>query len=199
MKTKLTWLISLAVIGGVAWDLISTHLATVKQQQAAEKAVETKQQQKDAGLAVLALKYNAVTNWEASLPDRGLYSFSIDVSRALIQSNGQPVLIIMSLVDVEENSNSYTASFSKDVITTNGTFQLYVYLKCTQEQANQLLKIPNSDFSKTYAVVVRLDGVERPRIRLHGSGEGEDSRIDIDTSTDIFFAFGKLLGAISLP
>ncbi len=199
MKTKLTWLIWLAVIGGVAWYLISTHLATVRQQQADEKAAETKQQQKDASLATLALKYNAVTNWEASLPDRGLYSFSIDVSRALIQSNGQPVLIIMGLVDVEENSNSYTASFSKDVITTNGTFQLHVYLKCTQEQANYFLKKTGDYFSRTYAVVARLDKVERPSIGVRGSGEGEDSNVDIDTSTDIFFAFGKLLDAISLP
>jgi hypothetical protein len=195
MKTKLTWLISLAVIGGVAWYVISTHLATVRQQQAAE----TKQQQKDASLAALALKYNAVTNWEASLPDRGVYSFSIDVSRALIQSNGQPVFIIMGLVDVEENSNSYTASFSEDVITTNGTFQLYVYLKCTQEQANYFFEKTGDYSSRTYAVVARLYKVERPRIRMRGSGEGDDSKIDIVASTDIFFANGKLLDAISLP
>jgi hypothetical protein len=199
MKTKLTWLIWLAVIGGVAWYLISVHLATGRQQQAAEKVAETKQQQKDATLAVLALKYNAVTNWEASMPNRGLHNFSIDVSRALIQSNGQPVLIIMGLVDVEENSNSYTASFSEDVITTNGFFQLYAYLKCTQEQADYFLEKTGSDFSKKFAVIAHLDEVGRPSLKVSGSREGEDSNVDIDTSTGIYFAFGKLLDAISLP
>lgn len=200
MKTKLTWLIWLTVIVGVAWYLISTHLATVRQQQAAEKAAETKLQQTAASIAALALKYNAVTNWDALLPDRGAgQPFSIDVSRALIRSNGQPMLIKMDLVDVEEHSNNYTASFSKDVITPNGTFRLYDYLKCTQERANQLLKKPDNDFSQTYAVVARLNGVEHPRIRVRGSGEGEDSRIEIDSSSDIFIAHGELLDVVQLP
>ncbi len=184
MKTKLVWLFFwLAVIGGVAWYLLSTHLATVRQQQAAEKAAETKQQQTAASIAALALKYNAVTNWEALLPDRGAgeQPFSIDVSRALIQSNGQPVLIIMDLIDVAENNGSYSAWFGKDDIT-NETFQLSVELKCTQERANQLLKKTDNDFSQTYAVVARLDKVQRPRIRVLGSGEGEDSRVEIDSS-----------------
>ncbi len=199
MKTKLTWLIWLAVIGGVAWYLISIHMATGRQQQAAEKVAETKQQQKDASLAALASKYNAVTNWEALMPNRGLHTFSIDVSRALIQSNGQPVMTIMGLVDVEENSNSYTASFREDVITTNGFFQLYAYLKCTQEQANYFLKNTGNDFSKEYAVIAHLDEVGRPSLKLSGSREGEDSNIDVDSSTGIYLAFGKLLDAISLP
>ena len=200
MKTKLTWLIWLAVISGAALYLINIHLATVRQQQAADKAGETKQQEKDAGLALLALRYNAITNWETSLPDRGANEpFSIDVSRALIRSNGQPVLIITDLVDVEENTNSYTASFEKYVITTNGTLDLYVYLRCTQEQANHFLEKTGKDVSRTYAVVARLDEVGRPSLKVSGSREGEDSNVDIDTSTGIYFAFGKLLDAISLP
>ena len=151
-------------------------------------------------LAVFALKYNATTNWETSLPDRGANQpFSIDVSRALIRSNGQPVLIITDLVDVEENSNSYTASFEKYVITTNGTFDLYIYLRCTQEQANHFLEKTGKDLSRTYAVVAHLDEVGRPSLKVSGSKEGEDSNIDIDTSSGIYFAFGKLLDAISLP
>ena len=197
INSETVWgiIIGLAVIGGGAWGLIYSHLVNVREQRTAE----IQQQRKDASIAALALKYNAVTNWEASLPDRGMYSFSIDVSRALIQSNGQPVFIIMGLVDVEENSNSYTASFSEDVITTNGTFQLYVYLKCTQEQANYFFEKTGDYSSRTYAVVARLNKVERPSIGVRGIGEGDDSKIDIVASTDIFFANGKLLEAISLP
>jgi hypothetical protein len=190
-----TWLFWLAVIGGVAWYFAHQHQTQAREHHGAE----IRQQQKDASITALALKYNAATNWEASLPDRGVgQSFSIDVLRALIQSNGQPVLIIMDLEDVEENSGSYTAWFGKDDIT-NKTFQLSVELKCTQERASQLLKKSDNNFPKTYAVVARLDKVQRPRIRVRGSGEGEDSRVEIDSSSYMFIAHGELLDAVQLP
>jgi hypothetical protein len=195
MKTKLTWFFGLAVIGGVVWYFIHQHQTQARE----DHAVVMRQQQTDASIAALTLKYNAVTNWEASLPDRGAgQPYSIDVSRALIQSNGQPVLITMVLADVEEENGSFTAWFVKDDIT-NGTFKLYVYLKCTQEQANHFLEKTGNDFSKTYAVIARLDEVGRPSLKVSGSGEGEDSNVDIDTSTGIYFAFGKLLEVIRLP
>jgi hypothetical protein len=95
----------------------------------------------------------------------------------------------MDLVDVEESGGSCIAYFGKDDIT-NGNYQLYFHLKCTQEQATYLLNNTNTDVSKTYAVIARLDKVQMPRIRLQGSGQGDDAHVDIDTSSTYFFASG---------
>jgi hypothetical protein len=193
MKTILIWLFWLAVIGGVVWYLLHLHQTQVKE----PRAIEIQQHET---AAALALKYNAVTSWESLLPDRGAVRqpFSIEISRALIQSNGQPVLIFMDLKDVAENKGSCTVFFDKNDIS-NETFQLSVELKCTQEQASQLLKKTDNDFSKTYAVVVRLDEVQRPRIRFLVGGEGEEASVELQSSTDVFFAKGELLEAIRLP
>jgi hypothetical protein len=179
-----------AVIGGGAWYLINNF----RTQSRENHATETRQQQTDASIAALALKYNAVTNWAAALSNR---VFSIDVSRALIRSNGQPVLIKMDLKDVAENNGGYTALFGKDDIT-NGTFQLSVELKCTQEQANQLLKKTDSGYFQTYAVVARFDKVVRPKFQMTGSFDGEDASIELDASPDVFLVKGELLDAIRL-
>lgn len=188
MKNKLTWFFWLAVIGGAAWYFMHRHQT--------HRTAETQQQQTDASIAAFVLKYNAVTNWEASLPDRGAgQPFSIDVSRALIQSNGQPVLIIMDLKNVAEDNGSYSALFDKNDFT-NGTFLLSAGLKCTQKQANDLLEKPGSSISQTYAVVARIDEVRRPRIRLQGS---EDARVEVDSDSTMFIARGELLDAILIP
>jgi hypothetical protein len=193
-----SWLCVLALVGVGAWYLHG-HLAKVREQHVTEFRQQIRQQQTHASIAALALKYNAVTNWSAALPDRRIgEAFSIDVSRALIRSNGQPVLIIMNLEDVAENNGGYTALFGKDDIK-KGMFQLSVELRCTQERANQLLKTTDNDFFQTYAVVARFDEVARPKFRVSGIGGGEDSSVELDNSSDVFLVKGELLDAVQLP
>lgn len=198
----LAWGFWVALAGGVAWYFLHLHQTQVREQRAAE----IRQQQKDASIAALALKYIAVTNWEAALPDRGAVgqTFSIEISRALIQSNGQPVLIIMDLKDVAENKGSCTALFGKDDIS-NGTFQLSVELKCTQEQASQLLKTTGNNLFQKYAVVARCEEVVRPKFKVSFGGvssseDGEySSPIVLDDSSDVILVKGEYLEAIRLP
>src|ERR1017187_9416735 len=193
------WICVLALVGVGAWWFIHGHLAEVREQHITEIRQQIRQHQTDASIAALALKYNALTNWLAALPDRRLgEAFSIDVSRALIRSNGQPVLIIMNLEDVAENNGGYTALFGKDD-TKKGMFQLSVELRCTQERANQLLKKTDNDFFQTYAVVARFDEVARPKFRVSGIGGGEDSSVELDNSSDVFLVKGELLDALQLP
>lgn len=148
-------------------------------------------------LGAFAKRNGAVRHFETQIPERGVARvFSIDVSRALIQSNGQPVVITMDLKDVAENNGGYTALFGKSG-TRDGLFTLIsVELKCTQKQANYLLERTGKDFSQTYAVVARFDEVVRPKFKVSGSGvsgseDGEDSSpIELDDSCDVFLIKG---------
>jgi hypothetical protein len=168
-----TWIFWLAVIGGGAWYLTHYFLTQAREHHIAE----IRQQQKDASIVALALKYNAVTNWEASLPDRGAgeQPFSIDVARALIGSNQQPVLIECNLDDIVEKDGKIIAGLSS-VDTVNS---LSLKLECSPGQltiftgTNQLL---------SFVVVARCHEVQR----LPGDDEG-------------FSVKGELLEAIPLP
>jgi glycine cleavage system regulatory protein len=200
--TVASWLVGLAIIGGGVWGLIYSHRASVREQRTAE----TQQQQRDAShaasIAALALKYNAVTNWEASLPALGASEpFSIEVSNALIRSNGQPVLLELDLEDVAGKNSGYTAQFSQ-LYLTNQNFQLSVELQCTVEQTKQLLVIHKNNGIQC-AVVARVTEVSRPKFKLAGSvsGSGEDAEfsVKLDDSEDVFLARGELLDIVRLP
>ena len=190
-------IIFLAVIGCGVWYLINNFRTQARENHAAEM----RQQQKYASFAALVLKYNAVTNWASSLSSRG---FSIDVSRALIQSNGQPVLIIMELKDVAENKGGCTALFGKDDLPS-ATYQLSVELKCTPEQAGQLLKTPDNIFPQKFAVVARCEEVIRPKFKVSFGGVSssedgvESSPIVLDDSSDVILVKGEFLDAVQLP
>jgi hypothetical protein len=193
------WLCVLALVGVGAWYFMHGHLAKVRDQHIAEIRQQIRQQQTDASIAAVALKYNAVNNWSAALPYRSLGgAFSIDVSRALIRSNGQPVLMVLKLEDVAENNTGYTVLFHMDDVN-NGMFQLSVELRCTQERANQLLKLTGNDSFQKYAVVARFDEIARPKFKVSGVGGGEESSVELDDASDVFFAKGELLDAVQLP
>ena len=100
----------------------------------------------------------------------------------------------MHLEDVAGSSGGYTALF-----TRFDEPRLTVELKCTQEQANQLLKRTDNNYFQTYAFVARLDNVARPKFSVNGIGGGEDSSVELDDSAHVSFAQGELLEAIQLP
>ena len=144
-------------------------------------------------MIALAKKHNAVSDWEARLPKRefGGRPFSIEVSRALIQSNGQPVLLVMELNDVRENRGSYSAQFCEHC-ATNHNFEIYAVLKCSREQANQLLNTGEGDAAQPYAVVARLEVVTRPYFET-STGDGDTMETTFRHATDVFVARGECL------
>ncbi len=196
-----SWIFWLALLGGGAWWLAHHLLTQARERHTAEIRQQQQEAAVKAAITALALKYNAVTNWTAALPDRGWGErFSIDVSRALIRSNGQPVVMMMDLKDVAENNGGCTAMFASDSVgITHGSFGLSVELRCTQEQANQLFTTTGNGRLQPYAVVARVDKLVRPKFKASSSWDGEDSSIDMEASSDVFLVNGELLEAIPLP
>lgn len=143
-----------------------------------------RQQQTDASIATLALKYNAVTNWEATLPDRGgAQPFSIDVSRALnisanpydaLDGTNRPVLIKCNVNDIFEKDGKIIASLSSADTTNN----LSLELQCSPAQATTFA---STNQFLSFAVIARCQEVKR----LSGDDEG-------------FLVKGELLDAVQL-
>lgn len=171
-------IIGLAVIGGAAWFAIHYFQTQAREHHAAE----IQQQQTDARIATLVLKYNAVTNWEASLPDRGgAQPFSIDVSSALIRDDvpewaRQPVLIKCNVNDIFEKDGKIIASLSS-VDTTNS---LSLELQCSLVQAKVL---DSTNQLSSFAVVFKCQEAQRL-----SSSDGEG-----------FSVKGELLDVVQMP
>jgi hypothetical protein len=184
MKTKLTWPFWLAVIGGgVAWFFIHQHQTQARE----HRAAEFQQQQKDASIAALALKYDAITNWAVALPYRGFgRHFSIDVSRALIRSASgkddplrietRPVLVMCGLRDIADKDGKIIASFS---YWERNVQEFSLELQCSPKQ---LKSFTGTNEYSQFVVVARCREVQR----LSGDSEG-------------FSVKGELLDAIELP
>jgi hypothetical protein len=182
INSDMVWLIIIGLvgIGCAAWYFIHQHQTQAREKQAAEM----RQQQTDAIIAGLALKYNAVTNWESSLPDRGgAEPFSIDVSRALIRddqlpSERQPILIKCSVNDIFEKDGKIIASLSSS--DTGWQNSLSLELQCSPVQAETFA---STNHPSGYAVVFKCQEVQRL-----SSSDGEG-----------FSVKGELLGAVQMP
>jgi hypothetical protein len=167
------WLCVLALVGVGAWYFISNHLATVKEKNAAK----IQHNKRRADIAALVLKYNAVNNWEASLPDRsaGTQPFSIDVSRALVGSNQQPVLVECFLDNIVEKDGKIFVSLSSVDPVNNLSFELQCY-------PDKLQTFTDAKSFSTFAVIARCHEVQR-----------------LTGDTDGFLVKGELLDVVQLP
>jgi len=136
----------------------------------------------------LARQHEAVLQWENRLPDRGGWPFTLDLSKALIQTNGKPVLLVMELNDVSEKEGNYFARFT-EYFGTNGFFQLLLEIQCTEDQASKLLRTED-DFFPYYAIVARISQVSRARFAITEALENDDRGLDIEGSRAVFLAKG---------
>ena len=186
------WLFWLAVIGGVVWYVTSNRLAVESKRRAERQAAETERLQTDTSLAMLALKFNAVTNWGALLPQQSLRPFTLDISRALVRSNHQPMLVKCDLIDLFERDGKIFANFS----AREASVRLSLELQCSPDQLKSFTG--SNEFSE-FAVVARFDSVVRPKFQVNGNLDGEDSIIELDVSSDVFQVKGELLDALRLP
>lgn len=144
-----------------------------------------------------AAKHAASVDWEESIPNRGLDApFSIDVSRALVRSNGQPVLVVMDLADVIEKDGNYLATFETLVDLADHSFEFRVELECTEAQANRFLDGSDSNVS-SYAIVARINRISRAKLELRAEGDESGLAVVSGYSPDVFFADGRCIDALA--
>ena len=172
MKDKSTSLLLLVVLGIAVWYFIDTHQAKTSE----NRAADLREQQRDAAIAAIASKYNAVTNLEAKLPNQGLGpQLSIDVSRALVGDDKQSVLFICILDDIRNEDGKNFA----ELIPLEPPIIHTLTLACSPEQATTL---DSATGKPVFAVIARCHQVKR-------------------TSDDdeTFVATGEMLDVLCLP
>lgn len=133
------------------WDGKLDNERYAKAQQEAEQAVAR-------SVSQLGAKYNAVANWQESLPTKRP-PFTAELTPNLVRSDRRPVLLIVSVRDVASSASagpdSYSCTFLDDDISTRFSWDLQLALKCNSVQARRLMENSEHD----YAIVAALSTV----------------------------------------
>ena len=201
VKAVLVWVL---IIAGAALGWWFYHSHETARKEAVQLKEKTDQLAKELMLGEFAKRHNAIVRWE-SLPKRGEYSlepFAIDFSRALIRSNGQPVLLRARLREVMETDGGAAAYFSasdSDNDSLLGIPLASLDLKCSPEQVAELTKAGVSRDTK-FALVAKVERVFRPKLRAAAQPgeEGGDPSIEIDTDSSVICVSGTLVDLLRL-
>ena len=162
--------------------------------------VSEKVKRENARLLDLASQYHASVDWLESLPDRGLGEvFTIDLTKALIRTNAQPVAMEAFLEDVSERDGVFTGFFTLFDVHSHHTFNLNLVLRCSKQQTADLLKVkPSIGDAKFFAVVATVESVSRPAFEAENSDATDNYHIDFSSIPNVFFAKGNCVELVPL-
>jgi hypothetical protein len=192
VKPVLVWVL---IIAGVALGWWFYHSHETARKEAVQLKEKTDQLTKELMLGEFAKRHNAIVGWEATLPKRGedlAGPFAIDFSRALIQSNAQPILFTASLSEVMDADGVATARFRASASHD----ELVLGLKCSPEQIAELAKAGVSRGVR-FALIVKVERVSRPELRVSGPVD-EPSSIDIETESSVILVKGTCVSLLRL-
>lgn len=167
--------------------------------ESARKTVEAASETRVSKIKALAARHEAVYDWLSSLPARGNFvtPFTLDVTRALVRSNQQPVLLEVKLLDVARKNGALFAAFSGYYFTNARFINLDVSLTCSPEQAERLMKV-STQSQLRLAVVARIHAVSRPDFTAQAHGREESLSIDVDSTPGRLYCQGSLLDFLLL-
>jgi hypothetical protein len=185
MKTILAWFFWLAVIGGVAWYFIHQHLTQVREQH----TIEIRQQQKDASIAALALKYNAAQDWENLLTNKTSV-FKIDVQDAFLNKS-TPFEFTGTLEDVGREGGHIVADFT---VHTGALISLSLRLICSDDQRKVL-----THKGARYAIIANIQKVMKQgdlsivSAARDENGDFDDPTYEVNWDSDTYWVTGNCL------
>ena len=179
MKWIAFTLLLTGVLAGSGCDRRSSHTAHLTDQNKKEEDAWR------AKVKTWAREHDAVEDWATNVIGRGWTGapFTIDISRALIRSNGQPVLLEMELIDICYEQDGYIARFVEEY---KHDFRLFVDLKCTEQQIQSLLAVEATEWT----LIARISEVARPQFKVKSLPKDDVGDADVSYSLDVFSAKG---------
>jgi hypothetical protein len=133
------------------------------------KAEEKRTEQFKKDAIEMALKYNAISNWEDKIRaihrEWGIYS--IDIEDNLISKNGRPVLIkVKDVMDIVRLNNKYNLLLFGELDDELFTLRL----EATSEQVEAIKNHPNMYEDKYAAIIAQISSVHN---RMYENNEDE--------------------------
>ena len=165
------------VIGGVGGWWFSIEHNAAKNKKAQETKDKYAQEEKQKAIAQLSNKYNAVSDWSELLSKKSSTSpvLTIEVEDALLRKDNRPVLLRVTLDDVERKENKYLAYFAADFT------ELKFVLDCNDRQIKKITQ-RQLGFLDEYVVVAKIRKIRKITFESITETDGEESGINITNS-----------------
>jgi len=172
------------------------HCSKVKNGPGERERLKLETEQKILGLAY---QYEADTNWlsKVGIDTSGMLvsPYTLQLQRALVKSDGQPVVVVAGFRDVMKKGNTYYAVFNYEKYESAFPLpSIRFILSCDSNAVSTLMRQPvEPDLSDQFAIIATIDDVRRPEFYVKADPIDEyGAEIELQTS-DTFLATGKLI------
>jgi hypothetical protein len=155
MKTTRAYVaVILIFVIAVSAYLFWNHRRVEKQE---ERAYAEEGKRLKSQVAIMASRWNAVTNWQASFRERLPSAiYTSDIEQAVLGE--RPILVYAQLDDIKTDGNTYTVQLSSPV--TQWFLHMHYSLLCDAELGRKLIGEKHSEF-EIFALVAYIDRVEK--------------------------------------
>lgn len=146
----------------------------------------------NAARDILAKRHNAFV-----VSDEGLeqFNYTIQFQRALVSTNGQPILFTARLADIFESEGRQFVRFTKDSFSgLNVMFDL----ECAASEI-ELPKVKHHWESPKYDVVAEVRFVRRPTLQAAAQSDYENYPVLSVETSDFVVATGRCLEVRRIP
>jgi hypothetical protein len=148
----------------------------------------------------LAIKYNAIADWEKDLDELSRPVYTMDLQKRFISNAVLPILFRAYLSDIKMSNGQYMATFRKSLYGGLVLYDYLIILDCSEEQVRNILgqHISIGDMFNDNAIIALITAVDKPVLKLSASrAEDGDGWIQVEGS-DVFIFHGKLLDYLSI-
>ena len=190
MKDFLKIAVWVVIIGGIGVWWFSVKHNTVKNEKAQEAKSEYEQEEKQKTITQFSNKYNAVSDWSELLSKKSATSpiLTMEIEDALLRKDNRPILLRVTLDDVERKENKYLAYFSAD-FSVDFTSLKFI-LDCNDEQIKKITQ-RQLRLSDEYAVIAEIQKIRK--ITFESAVEDKDGEESGTYIMDTLIATGKCL------
>jgi hypothetical protein len=189
MHARVFNLVVAAVVLAVAGWWVHDKLRDSKIRATKEKHRREQTEHTTTAVQDAVARHNAIGEWRKPFEKNLSAPFSLQLDKALVQTNGRPVLVQGFVEDISRRGETYFVSVNDWHV---GVASMHFVMECDGATAERLIA-RSSPFLEV-AVIAKIESVSRAEIELKsGTRTTEDEApVEIDTSS-VFVANGRCL------
>jgi type II secretory pathway pseudopilin PulG len=176
MKAKIKEILILLLIISIIIGAIYFVYRAFRKKAEEQKEIQKETAQQELVIGELAEKYNALTEWDKNI------NYTIQLQNLLLNSD-RPIVFKAYVNDIFTKNKQYYIHFVSDILTRKSSGpEIHFILTCNYDKILEILNEAEKDPTNfglfkslfaTYAVVAKIDNIEKATLRIGADQEGE--------------------------